>query len=258
VRRQCELLGISRSGLYYRPAGETAENLRLMRLIDEQYTKRPFFGSRRMTVWLGEQGHRVNRKRVARLMEQMGIAAVYPKPNLSRPAEGHKIFPYLLRGVEVNRVNQVWSTDITYIRMTEGFVYLVAVMDWFSRFVLSWAVSVNLELDFCLEALHRAFRFGRPEIFNSDQGPQFTSEKFTDELQTRGIAVSMDGRGRCLDNIFIERLWRSLKYEEVYLRDYAAVSEARSGIGAWLSFYNHERPHQSLGYRTPAGLYRGG
>lgn len=255
VRRQCELLGISRSGLYYRPAGETAENLRLMRLIDEQYTKRPFFGSRRMTVWLGQQGHRVNRKRVVRLMEQMGIAAVYPKPNLSRPAEGHKVFPYLLRGVAVDRINQVWSTDITYIPMAEGFVYLVAIMDWFSRFVLSWALSVSMELDFCLEALHHAFRFGRPEIFNSDQGSQFTSEKFTDELQTRGIAVSMDGRGRCLDNIFIERLWRSLKYEEVYLRDYAAVSEARSGIGAWLRFYNHERPHQSLGYRTPAGLY---
>jgi putative transposase len=255
VRRQCDLLGVNRSGLYYRPVGESAENLRLMRWIDEQYTRRPFYGSRRMTVWLREQGHTVNRKRVARLMEMMGIEAVYPKPKLSQPGEGHKIYPYLLAGVEVTRINQVWSTDLTYIRMAEGFVYLVAVMDWFSRFVLSWALSLTMELGFCLEALRRALRWGRPEVFNSDQGSQFTSEKFTGELESRGIAVSMDGRGRCLDNIFIERLWRSLKYEEVYLRDYALVPEARTGIGNWFRFYNHERPHQSLGYRTPAGLY---
>jgi putative transposase len=255
VRRQCDLLGVNRSGLYYRPVGESAENLMLMRWIDEQYTRRPFYGSRRMTVWLREQGHTVNRKRVARLMEVMGIQAVYPKPKLSQPGEGHKIYPYLLAGVEVTRINQVWSTDLTYIRMAEGFVYLVAVMDWFSRFVLSWALSLTMELGFCLEALRRALRWGRPEVFNSDQGSQFTSEKFTGELESRGIAVSMDGRGRCLDNIFIERLWRSLKYEEVYLRDYALVPEARTGIGNWFRFYNHERPHQSLGYRTPAGLY---
>ena len=255
VRRQCDLLGVNRSGLYYQPAGESEENLMLMRLIDEQYTRRPFYGSRRMRVWLCEQGHEVNRKRVARLMELMEIEAVYPKPKLSQPGEGHKIYPYLLEGVEVTRVNQVWSTDITYIRMADGFVYLVAVMDWFSRFVLSWALSVTMEVDFCVEALKRALRRGRPEIFNSDQGPQFTSEQFTGELETRGIVVSMDGRGRCLDNIFIERLWRSLKYEEVYLRDYALVPEARAGIGSWFRFYNHERPHQSLGYRTPAGLY---
>ena len=255
VRRQCDLLGVNRSGLYYRPVGESAENLRLMRWIDEQYTRRPFYGSRRMTVWLREQGHTVNRKRVARLMEMMGIEAVYPKPKLSQPGEGHKIYPYLLAGVEVTRINQVWSTDLTYIRMAEGFVYLVAVMDWFSLFVLSWALSLTMELGFCLEALRRALRWGRPEVFNSDQGSQFTSEKFTGELESRGIAVSMDGRGRCLDNIFIERLWRSLKYEEVYLRDYALVPEARTGIGNWFRFYNHERPHQSLGYRTPAGLY---
>jgi len=255
VRRQCDLLGVNRSGLYYQAAGESAENLMLMRWIDGQYTRRPFYGSRRMTVWLREQGHAVNRKRVARLMEVMGIEAVYPKPKLSQPGEGHKIYPYLLEGVDVTRVNQVWSTDITYIRMAEGFVYLVAVMDWFSRFVLSWALSVTMELDFCVEALKGAFRRGRPEIFNSDQGAQFTSEKFTGELESRGIAVSMDGRGRCLDNIFIERLWRSLKYEEVYLRDYTLVPEARTGIGQWFQFYNHERPHQSLGYRTPAGLY---
>jgi putative transposase len=256
VRRQCDLLGVNRSGLYYRPLGESEENARLMQLIDREYTRHPFKGSRRMVLWLGEQGHQVNRKRVSRLMEVMGIEAIYPKPRLSQPGEGHKIFPYLLRGVEVKRVNQVWSTDITYIPMAAGFLYLVAVMDWFSRYVLSWALSPTMELDFCLEALRRALRRGRPEIFNSDQGSQFTSEKFTGVLEGRGIAVSMDGRGRCLDNIFIERLWRSLKYEEVYLRDYARVSDARAGIGNWFRFYNQQRPHQSLGNRTPAELYR--
>jgi putative transposase len=258
LRRQCALLGVSRSSLYYAPSGESEENLQLMRLIDEQYTRRPFFGSRRMAVWLRDQGHAVNRKRVTRLMEVMGIAAVYPKPKLSQPGEGHTIYPYLLEGVEVSRVNQVWSTDITYIRMAGGFVYLVAVMDWFSRLVLSWALSVTLELDFCLAALKQALRRGRPEIFNSDQGSQFTSEKFTGALEAHGIAVSMDGRGRCLDNIFIERLWRSLKYEEVYLKEYRVVPEARAGIGRWFRFYNHERPHQSLGYRTPASVYEAG
>jgi putative transposase len=192
---------------------------------------------------------------VARLMTLMGLEAVYPKPKLSQPGEGHKIYPYLLEGVEVQRVNQVWSTDITYIRMAEGFVYLVAVIDWFSRFVLSWALSVTMELDFCVEALRRALRWGRPEIFNSDQGSQFTSEKFTGELESRAIAVSMDGRGRCLDNIFIERLWRSVKYEEVYLRDYVTVPDARSGIQRYLRFYNYERLHQSLKYLTPASIY---
>ena len=256
VRRQCDLLGVNRSGFYYRPSGESEENVRLMKLIDREYTRHPFKGSRRMVLWLAEQGHLVNRKRVSRLMEVMGIEAIYPKPKLSQPGEGHKIFPYLLRGVEVTRVNQVWSTDITYIPMAGGFLYLVAVMDWFSRFVLSWALSLTMELDFCLEALRRALRRGRPEIFNSDQGSQFTSEKFTGVLEGHGIAVSMDGRGRCLDNIFIERLWRSLKYEEVYLRDYPLVSDAHAGIGNWFRFYNQERPHQSLGYRTPADLYR--
>lgn len=257
VRRQCELLGVNRSGLYYQSVGESRENLMLMRLIDKEYTRHPFYGSRRMTAWLSGQGRDVNRKRVSRLMEVMGIAAVYPKPRLSQPGEGHKIYPYLLKGVAVTRVNQVWSTDITYVRMAEGFVYLVAVMDWFSRYVLSWALSVTMELDFCIEALRRALRRGRPEIFNSDQGSQFTSEKFSGELETRGIRISMDGRGRCFDNIFIERLWRSLKYEEIYLRDYALVTEARAGIGDWFRFYNHERPHQSLGYRTPAELHLG-
>jgi putative transposase len=257
IRRQCELLGVNRSGLYYQPRGESEQNLMLMRLIDEEYTRHPFYGSRRMQKWLCGRGHEVGRNRVRRLMRLMGIEAVYPKPKLSQPGEEHRIYPYLLKGVEVTRINQVWSTDITYIRMAEGFVYLVAVVDWHSRFVLSWALSLTMELDFCLEALRRALRHGRPEIFNSDQGSQFTSGKFTGELKAHGISISMDGRGRCFDNIFIERLWRSLKHEEVYLRDYEIVPEARTGIGNWFRFYNHERPHQSLGYRTPAGLYLG-
>jgi putative transposase len=257
VRRQCELLGVNRSGLYYEPVGESEENLLLMRLLDEQYTRTPFYGSRKMTEWLATVGHEVNRKRVSRLMELLGLEAVYPKPKLSRAGEGHEIYPYLLRGTTVERINQVWSTDITYIRMAQGFLYLVAVMDWFSRFVLSWSLSLTMEVDFCVEALQRALRLGRPDIFNSDQGPQFTSEKFTGELAGRQIAISMDGRGRCMDNIFVERLWRSLKYEEVYLKDYASVTEARAGIARYLRFYNHERLHQSLEYRTPAAIYMG-
>ena len=255
IRRQCELLGVNRSGLYYEPLGESQENLTLMRLLDEQYTRAPFYGSRKMVEWLATQGFDVNRKRVSRLMALMGIEAVYPKPKPSQPGEGHRIYPYLLKGVEVNRVNQVWSTDITYIRMEQGFVYLVAVMDWFSRYVLSWSLSLTMELDFCLEALRAALRRGRPDIFNSDQGSQFTSEKFTGELAAREIAISMDGRGRCMDNIFIERLWRSLKYEEVYLKDYSSVGEARAAIGKYFRFYNQERLHQSLAYRTPAALW---
>ena len=258
VRRQCELLGVNRAGLYYESRGESEENHLLMRLLDEQYTRTPFYGSRKMTEWLRAKGYEVNRKRVSRLMELMGVEAVYPKPKLSAPGEGHKIYPYLLSGVAVTRVNQVWSTDITYIRMAQGFVYLVAVMDWFSRYVLSWSLSLTMELDFCVEALKRALRRGRPEIFNSDQGSQFSSEKFTGELQARQIAISMDGRGRCMDNIFIERLWRSLKYEEVYLKDYASVTEARAGLQSYIRFYNQERLHQSLDYRTPAALYKGG
>ncbi|MCG3768682.1 MAG: hypothetical protein JW394_0800 [Nitrospira sp.] len=255
IRRQCELLGVNRAGLYYQPLSESEENLRLMRLLDEQYTRTPFYGSRRMVAWLETQGIEVNRKRVSRLMELMGIEAVYPKPRLSQPGEGHKIYPYLLRDVGVERVNQVWSTDITYIRMAQGFVYLVAVMDWFSRYVLSWRLSLTMELDFCVEALRCALRRGRPEIFNSDQGSQFTSEKFTGELAARQISISMDGRGRCMDNIFIERLWRSLKYEEVYLKDYESVPDARAGIERYFRFYNQERLHQSLQYRTPAAIY---
>ena len=257
VRRQCELLGVNRSGLYYEPVGESAENLLLMRLLDEQYTRTPFYGSRKMTAWLASEGHEVNRKRVSRLMELLGMEAVYPKRNLSQPGEGCRIYPYLLRGTAVERVNQVWSTDITYIRMAHGFSYLVAVMDWFSRFVLSWSLSVTMEVAFCVEALKRALRRGRPAIFNSDQGSQFSSEKFTGELAGRQIAISMDGRGRCMDNIFVERLWRSLKYEEVYLKDYASMAEARAGIARYFQFYNHERLHQSLDYRTPAAIYLG-
>jgi len=208
-----------------------------------------------LTKWLVTEGYAVNRKRISRLMAVMGIEAVYPKPKLSQPGEGHKIYPYLLRGITVGRIDQVWSTDITYIRMAQGFVYLVAVMDWFSRYVLSWSLSLTMEIDFCMEALRSALRRGRPEIFNSDQGAQFTSEKFTAELAAKEIAISMDGRGRCMDNIFVERLWRSLKYEEVYLKDYESVTEARTGIERYFRFYNQERIHQSLGYRTPAAIY---
>jgi len=259
VRRQCELLGVSRASLYYQPLGESQETLRLMRWIDEQYTATPFYGSRRMTAWLRE--HRqveVNRKRVARLMQTMGLAAVHPGPKLSQPGVGHTVYPYLLKNVPIERVNQVWSTDITYIRLAQGFCYLVAVMDWHSRYVLSWALSVTMEMEFCLEALEQALRRGRPQIFNSDQGSQFTSERFTGALEKRGILVSMDGRGRCFDNIFIERLWRSLKQEEVYLHDYQRVSEARHGIARWFDFYNHRRLHQALAYRTPVAVYKEG
>lgn len=257
IRRQCELLGVNRASLYYQPLGENQENLQYMRWIDEQYTETPFFGSRRMTAWLRQQKRvEVNRKRVARLMQLMGLEAMCPKPKLSRPDAGHTIYPYLLKNVSIERVNQVWSTDITYIRLARGFCYLIAVMDWHSRFVLSWSVSATMELEFCLEALTRALRRAQAEIFNSDQGSQFTSERFTGELVKREISISMDGRGRCFDNIFIERLWRSLKHEEVYLNEYEHLSEARHGIERWFEFYNHRRPHQSLGYRTPAAVYQ--
>lgn len=255
MRRQCALLGVSRASLYYEPVAESEENLRLMQGIDRQYTRAPFYGSRRMTAWLQGQGYRVNRKRVARLMRIMGLEAVYAKPKLSQPGEGHKIYPYRLKGLKIERCDQVWCTDITYIPISQGFVYLVAVMDWFSRFVLSWALSLTMEVEFCLEALASALRQGHPEIFNSDQGAQFTSERFLGELERRQITISMDGRGRCLDNIFIERLWRSLKYEEVYLKDYQMVPEARSGIETYFQFYNYERLHQSLNYQTPAAIY---
>jgi putative transposase len=228
-----------------------------MRLLDEQYTATPFYGIRRMTAWLHSRGYAVNHKRVRRLLRTMGLEAIYAKPRLSQPATGHMIYPYLLRGVRVDRVNQVWSTDITYIRLQSGFVYLVAVMDWFSRYVLSWAVSITMDVAFCLDALDHALAHGQPEIFNTDQGAQFTAQEFTTRLETGGVRISMDGRGRALDNVFVERLWRSVKYEEVYLRDYQSVWDARQGLARYFGFYNHERLHQALGYRTPATVYHG-
>lgn len=249
---------MSRSGLYYIPAEESAENLGLMRLLDEKYMKTPFFGVRRMTDWLDKQGHAVNAKRVRRLMRVMGLEAIYPKPRLSLPGLGHKIYPYLLRGLKIDRPNQVWASDITYIRLRQGFIYLVAIMDWFSRYVVSWEVSVSMDTSFCLAALDWALQGGRPEIFNTDQGSQFTSEDFTNRLKGNGIDVSMDGRGRVIDNIFIERLWRTVKYEEVYLKDYLNVGEAISNLKSYFWFYNHERSHQALGYRTPATVHAAG
>ena len=251
IRTQCDLLGLHRSGLYYERAGETELNLALMRLIDEQYTRTPFYGSRRLAWWLGTQGHDVNRKRVQRLMRLMGLEAIYPKPNLSRRNAAHEVYPYLLRDLLVDHPNQVWCADITYIPMSHGFLYLVAIMDWYSRYVLAWVLSNTLDTSFCLEALEDAVALGTPEIFNTDQGCQFTSKDFTKALKKLVIRISMDGRGRALDNVFIERLWRSLKYEEVYLHDYATVAEARGGIGRYLTFYNTERPHQALEYQTP-------
>lgn len=249
------MTGVSRSGLYYEAKPETANNLRLMRLIDEQYTRTPFYGVRNMTWWLGERGRRVNPKRVRRLMRQMGLEAIYPKPRLSQPSPGHRIYPYLLRELKIERPDQVWASDITYIRLRQGFIYLVAIMDWFSRYVLAWEVSVSLETSFCLSALDWALEDGRPEIFNTDQGSQFTSEDFTSRLRNHGIDISMDGRGRVIDNIFVERLWRTVKYEEVFLKDYLDVLDAIANLKTYFGFYNHERPHQSLGYRTPAVVY---
>ena len=255
--RQCELLGLARSSLYYQVRGENERNLKLLRMLDEQYTRTPFYGVPRMTAWLGTQGETVNEKRVRRLLRVLGLQAIYPKPRLSAAAPGHKIYPYLLRNVAITRVNQVWSTDITYIRLRQGFIYLVAVIDWFSRYVLSWEVSVTMESNFCVAALDWALRTARPEIFNTDQGSQFTCQEFTGRLLAQGIVISMDGRGRALDNIFIERLWRSVKYEEVYLHDYQSVPAAVSGLSGYFQFYNHQRLHQSLGYRTPAVVYYG-
>ena len=255
IARQCDLLGLARSSYYYCATGESAENLLLMRLLDEKYTRTPFYGVRRMIVWLDKVGHAVNPKRVRRLMRLMGLEAIYPKPRLSLGGPGHKIYPYLLSGVPIERVNQVWSTDITYIRLRHGFVYLTAVMDWYSRYVLSWEISITMETSFCVAALDWALRCGKPEIFNTDQGAQFTSCDFTKRLLDEGIQISMDGRGRVFDNIFVERLWRTIKYEDIYLKDYTDVPMLVGGLGDYLDFYNRERPHQSLGYRTPASLY---
>ena len=252
---QCKLLSISRSGLYYQPQGVSEEDLTLMKLIDRQYLATPFYGARRMAVWLKNQGYRVNRKRVRRLMRIMGIRAIYRRPRTSTPAPGHKIYPYLLSGMEITRPNQVWATDITYIPMARGFLYLVAIMDWYSRYVLSWRLSNTLDASFCVEALEEALGKGRPDIFNTDQGAQFTGEAFTGLLQQHGVRISMDGKGRYSDNLFIERLWRTVKYEEVYLKAYQDGRDARAGIGNYFRFYNTERPHQALGYRTPAEVF---
>jgi putative transposase len=258
VTAQCRLLKIARSTLYYQAAPMDPADLALMRRMDELYTASPFYGSRRMVAVLRRDGWRVNRKRVRRLMRLMGLEAIYQKPTTSKGHPEHKVYPYLLRGLVIERPNQVWCADITYIPMAKGFVYLVAVMDWFSRRVLSWRLSITMETDFCVDALQEAMaRYGKPEIFNPDQGVQFTSIGFLEELDSRGVRISMDGKGRFLDNIFIERLWRSLKYEEVFLKAYGSVMEARRGIGDWISVYNEERPHQALGYRTPRGVFDG-
>ena len=256
IFQQCRLLAVSRSSVYRRPAEVSEEDRAIMALIDLQYLARPYYGSRRMAAWLATQGHLVNRKRVQRLMRLMGLVAVYQRPNTSKSAPENKVYPYLLGGLSIARVNQVWCADITYIPMARGFLYLVVIMDWVSRAVLAWRLSNTLGADFCVEALAQALaQYGKPEIFNTDQGCQFTSTEFTGVLDRCHITISMDGKGRCMDNIFVERLWRSLKYEEVYLHAYASVAEAKTGIGAWLRFYNEERQHQSLGYRTPRQVY---
>jgi putative transposase len=255
LRHQCVLLGLSRAALYYRPVKVEPYALELMALLDRQYLRTPFYGSRRMTVWLQAQGHMVNRKRVQRLMQRMGLEAIYQRPRTSLPAPEHRIYPYLLRGLVITQVNQVWAADITYIPMARGFLYLVAVMDWVSRYVLAWRLSNLLDTSFCVEAVEEALRKGRPAIFNTDQGSQFTDEDFTAVLHTHQVAISMDGRGRFSDNIFVERLWRSLKYEEVYLRAYESVAEARKAIAAYFEFYNNERLHQALDYRAPRQVF---
>ncbi len=256
ISRQCNLLSLSKGAVYYRAVPMDSYNLELMDKIDEQYLKTPFYGSRKITVYLRNAGYQVNRKRIQRLMQLMGLEAIYPKANLSKRRHDHKIYPYLLKGLAIERPNQVWSTDITYIRLRSGFMYLTAVIDWYSRYVLSWRLSNALESRFCVEALEEALdRFCAPEIFNTDQGCQFTSETFLDPLLQRNIKISMDSKGRALDNVFIERLWRSLKYEEVYLKDYETVREASLSIGKYFTFFNYERPHQSLEYKTPSLLY---
>jgi len=257
ICRQCELLGLNRSSLYYKSCGQKEYNEHLMKLIDQQYIETPFYGINKMTEWLHRQGHCINHKRVRRLIRQMGLEAVYPhrKHGLSIPNKQHKTYPYLLRNVQIEQADQVWSSDITYIRMYHGWVYLTAIMDWFSRYVLSWEVSVTLESDFCVEALKQALSFGKPQVFNTDQGSQFTSLEFTKILLDAGVQISMDGKGRAFDNIFVERLWRTVKVEEVYLRDYQTVSEARYYLGRYFEFYNNDRLHEALGYDTPAEVY---
>jgi len=249
------LLGINRSGLYYQPKGISEEDLTLMKLIDRQYLQTPFYGARKISACLKGQDYTVNRKRVRRLMRLMGLKAIYRRPRTSKPTPGHKIYPYLLGGMKITRPNQVWAADITYIPMARGFLYLVAIIDWYSRYVLAWRLSNTLDTGFCVEALEEALRKGRPEVFNTDQGSQFTAETFTGLLKQYGVKISMDGKGSYNDNLFIERLWRTVKYEEVYLSAYRGGREARINLGNYFRFYNTERPHQALGYRTPAQVF---
>lgn len=255
VRRQCQLLGLAAASYYYHAEPESVENLHYMRLLDQEYTDHPFYGVRKMTLWLQNQGYGVGPKRVRRLLRAMGLMAVYPKPRLSLNPSAHQRFPYLLKGVSIVRPNQVWSTDITYIRLRGGFIFLAAILDWFSRYVLAWELSISLEADFCVAVLERALVDQRPEIFNTDQGVQFTSAQFQGPLLAAQVRLSMDGRGRAFDNIFVERLWRSVKYEEVYLKDYGTVLEARAGLEQYFGFYNRERLHQGLDYRTPHSVH---
>lgn len=259
IRRQCDLIGLNRSTFYWQPASESALNLALMRLIDQEYTRAPFYGYRKMTVRLNRQhGYEVNHKRVARLMRKMSLQAVYPQPRTSISNQQHKKYPYLLRGLNINRPNQVWAADITYVPMPHGFMYLVAIMDWFSRFVVAWQLSNTLDGAFCLAALRQALQHTRPDIFNTDQGVQFTAHDFTQELASANIRISMDGRGRFLDNIFVERLWRTVKYEDIYIKEYATGLDLYTGLRSYFHLYNYERPHQSLDYCTPADVYLAG
>ena len=255
ISRQCDLIGLPRASYYYAPKGDDHYNQQMMDLIDEQFTKTPFYGVPRMTAWLRRQGHEVNPKRIRRLMRRMGLEAIYPKKKLSKGHPAHKKYPYLLRDVYIDRPDQAWCADITYIRLQQGFVYLVAVMDWHSRYVLAWDISITLADDFCVQTLERALMISRPETFNTDQGVQFTSADFTNVLEREGIRISMDGRGRVYDNIFVERLWRTVKYEEVYLHQYLTVADARRGLKRYFHFYNTERIHESLGYKTPHEIY---
>lgn len=258
VRTQCRLLGVNRSTVYYQQQGVKQSDLEVMRLLDEQYTRTPYYGVERMTAQFKKKGIVIGHNRVRRLMRLMGLEAIYPKPRLSRPGRPeHRTYPYWLRGLTIERPNHVWAADITYIRLWTGFVYLVAILDWYSRYVLSWSLSTTLDAYFCVEALREGLAIARPEIFNTDQGPQFTSDEFIGVLEEAGIAISMDGRGRVFDNIFVERLWRSVKYEEVYPKDYQTVVEARQNLTSYFHFYNYERLHQSLGYATPAEVYFG-
>ena len=258
IGRQCELLGISRAGYYYNPRPVSNEDLLITRLLDEEYTRHPFYGARRLSDWLSSQGHPAGRKKVGRLVKEMGLEAIYPKKPLSLKNRDHKIYPYLLRTLTINRPDQVWCSDITYLRMQRGFAYLTVVMDWFSRYVLSWELSLSLESDFCVLVLKRALERAKPEIFNTDQGSQFTSGAFTAVLKNAHIQISIDGKGRAFDNIMVERLWRTVKYEEVYLNEYMNYSSARKYLGKYFKFYNQQRRHSALGKRTPSQVYHQG